>query len=261
MSKKEEEIVLDRICQSNVQVVNITGGEPMLDTSRCIEIIRKLCGSGKDVYLSTNGYAFDYWKREIGNLALLGLPLDGYDEKSNTVNGRDQHSFSRVMEILNSQEVSGTNVKIGTVITRNSIDRVRLIKISELLDKLPVQLWRIYEVIPENSGEINKKALLLSETERYVLQDAVQEICKAEHHYRIELVTRNMRSSAYFIIQPNGMVMTPIDNGEVVEEIEIGSLIDHSLYMLEAKWLKVIEAQNVSDYAKERYYDVKGVYK
>ena len=260
MTQTEESIILNKISHSNVNVVNITGGEPMLDTLRCIRIIRSLHENGKSVYLSTNGYAFDSWKQDINRLALLGLPLDGYDIKSNMIDGRDQNSFIRVLEILDSPEAFRTNIKIGTVVTRNSIDRMRLIKISEFLDKYPVQVWRIYEMIPEDRGAVNQKALALNKLERCMLLEIVRELCEIEHPYRIELVTREMLSSAYFIIQPNGVVMTPIDYGEVVNEIELGSLITHSINELKEKWLKKIKVKNPSHYMKERYCDVKGVY-
>ena len=259
LSLDEERIVLEKICHSNVQVVNITGGEPMLDSSRCVRIIRTLYENGKDVYLSTNGYAFESWRKEVDKLALLGLPLDGYDGKSNTVNGRNKDAFSRVLEILNSNEIKGTNLKIGTVVTHNCVDDTRLKRISEFLDNYPIKLWRIYEMIPEGRGEKNRRILMLNEKERCGLHNIVRKISEMQHPYRIELVTREMRSSAYFIIQPNGVVMTPIDYGDSVSEIELGSLIELSINELEKRWQKIINTQEASQYNKNRYFDVKGV--
>ena len=106
-------------------------------------------------------------------------------------------------------------------LTENNLETL-----SQLLDKLPVDIWRIYEVLPENRGEKNKDMLILDKADRQELYRHIQQISGRNHSYRVELVTREMRNSNYLIIQPDGGVMVPLDTGKQVYEFQLGNLIE-----------------------------------
>lgn len=257
VNQKNEKIILSKILKSNIKVVNITGGEPMLHSERCLYIINTLYNAGKKIYLSSNGYNIACNMDSIRkSVSLLGVPIDGYNEKTNMINGRSKGSFARIIKILKLSADAGVNIKVGTVVTKKNLDWDILNKIALLLDRYPITVWRIYEVLPENRGEQNRDTLVLDDKKRELLSIIVNQIQQKEHKYQIELVLRQMRSASYFIIQPDGTVMIPLDCVNRVEERVIGNLVDHSFKELEYKWRELINESNNNSYMAQRLKDV-----
>ena len=256
VNQEQESIILKKIIASGIESVNITGGEPMLEEKRCLKIIDELWKAGKNVYLSTNGYHVEenlQWLQ--GKISLLGLPLDGWDESANMVCGRSRLAFSTVMGILRHPLAKEINIKIGTVVTKKNLAGNYLDRLSRLLDYYPVNIWRIYEVLPENRGEKNKDELVPDEVGRQELYRQVQQIRQRNHLYHTELVTRDMRNSNYMIIQPDGSAMVPMDTGERVNEYELGSLLNLSLQEITQRWMDMTCGHIDEAYSTQRLKD------
>lgn len=259
INASEERIILNKIITSPIRMVNITGGEPMLEYKRCFRIIRALSQGGKKIYLSTNGNSLlEYLDFVYENVALLGLPLDGYDEESNQINGRSVTSFSVVKNILeaNALREQKINIKIGTVITRRNLSFEYLFKMCAFLQAYDIKIWRIYEMIPVNRGMDNKKILELNEVDRKKLHHIVQTIQKYNSKIKIELACRSERDSAYFIIQPDGTVIIPEDNCENAHERVIGDLLEESFSEVYNKWEKNACKKYDLKYMEQRVNDV-----
>lgn len=256
VNSEEENTILKKIIASEIECVNITGGEPMLETDRCLKLIDNLWKAGKKVYLSSNGHHieehFMYLKERV---SLLGLPLDGYDEVTNMICGRSKSSFSTVIDILKNPIAQKVKIKIGTVITKKNLTENNLETLSQLLDKLPVDIWRIYEVLPENRGEKNRNMLILDKADRQELYRYIQQISGHNHSYRVELVTREMRNSNYLIIQPDGGVMVPLDAGKQVYEFQLGNLIELPLQEIINRWKDITCGHIEGTYSEQRLRD------
>lgn len=54
VSKKNENIILKKICDSECEIVCISGGEPLLDYTRVINIIKMLKKYNKKIFLLCN---------------------------------------------------------------------------------------------------------------------------------------------------------------------------------------------------------------
>lgn len=230
----------------------------MLNPERCINIITQFNRAGKKVYLSTNGTNIvNFTDKLTQAITLLGLPLDGYDNITNTLNGRSYASFERVRTILADKRWHKTKIKIGTVVTKLNLNKNLLRRLSSLLDNFPVKVWRIYEALPENRGAFNNNQLILNSNEQFVLKEIVDEITAEKHDYVIELVTRRMRSNNYFIIQPDGSVIIPVDYGDRVKEKNIGSIVKLDFEKIEQLWVKCVHTQNDIYYANLRIKDLK----
>lgn len=252
MSQDTIDKTIEAIIKSGCKAVCISGGEPLL-SNNAIPIIRQLHSCGISIYLSTNGIEYMKYKEELEKyISKLSLPLDGYDEESSKINGREASherasigsSFQAVKNILDYYEGHPHNfaIKVGTVLTSKNLSIDYLKKIHELLKNYSIDLWKIYEFIPEERGKINQNALAISTDKLSAFsedfrqfQESVSSIAK----FNCVLATRSMRNAAYFIIQPNGTVIVPIDNGETgVTEVVLGDLAKQDIADILVEWYK-----------------------
>ena len=259
VSISEEEILLKKIISSPVKMVNITGGEPMLEPERCFNIIKTLTAGGKSVYFSTNATNLeDNLDFIFENVDLLGLPLDGYDELSNQINGRAQNSFALVKNVLekNNCRNEKINIKIGTVITKKNLDLKHLSKMCDLLTEQGIKVWRLYEMIPVNRGANNRDKLELNDLDRVELYNIICKLRELAPNIKIEFASRASRASAYFIIQPDGSVIVPIDSIDNTQEKIVGNLLTESFDEVYNKWKSVSGMENDTEYMQMRTADV-----
>lgn len=259
MSIEDEEVVINKIISFPCEVVNITGGEPLLDVNRCFNIIKRLTSADKKVYLSTNGtnlsQNIEFIKKHV---TLLGLPLDGYDGASTKLNGRLPSSFDNITNALKELKDSliRPRIKIGTVITKQNCNRDFLLKMYDLISSYSVDIWRIYEMLPVNRGRIYKDILELDEADISELTKITMELQAKNPNFKIELVTRKMRNSAYFMIEPDGNVILPIDDGITSTEITVGNLVTDDILSVYQKWEALINKE-ATNYESIRLGDVK----
>lgn len=275
---KKKKTIIDWIVQSKCKNVCISGGEPLLDND-AVEIIAELHNRGIAVFLSTNGTKyFDYQHELEGCISKLSLPLDGYDEKSNGINGRclvdsghRKESFTAVKRILDYYTNTSRNfsIKVSTALTKRNANLEYFHKMYKFLRDYSIDQWKIYEFIPEGRGADNKDDLMLSkeELEQFLydikpLQNEIHE----DNKFPLVLATRKMRDSAYFIIQPDGTVMIPIDSFKTntVKETIIGDLNKDSFNSVLEVWRSKVsgmryntnnESRMVSRSMAERYID------
>ena len=262
MSYEEEKIILNKIIHSNIPAINITGGEPMLDPDRCLRLVRYFKENQMNTYLSTNGYnCLKHINDLCSYVDLLGFPLDGYDSKTNALtNGRNESSFDITINLLEyiSAFTNYKNVKIGTILNERNADLSIIHSMYELISRYPcIRIWRIYEEIPINFNlpskifDNNKSSL----KEKAQLLDYISSLKKASHKLRIEYVPRNDRNGIYFIIQPNGTVIVPLDNYKGYRETIICKLLNEDIISILQRWH---QQSNITDYISSRYHDIIG---
>lgn len=267
LPERDIDRIITAIVESGAKTVCITGGEPLL-SDNALTIIKKLHNAGISIYLSTNGTKYMEHRDELEKyISKLSLPLDGYDEESNQINGRkinpnesDSMGFETVKEILDYYEVHTHNfaIKVGSVLTsrNNNIEHFR--KIYNFLEKYTIDLWKIYEFLPEGRGKDNINVLSLSQDEITSFSEEFTEFQKEVSNsgeFEILLSTRNMRDAAYFIIQPNGTVIVPIDKGleEGVDEVLVGDLLSQNVSTILQEWYnKVNSIKHIANYETRR---------
>ena len=250
MSQDTIDKTIEAIIKSGCKTVCISGGEPLL-SNNAIPIIKQLHSNGISIYLSTNGIEYMKHKEELEKyISKLSLPLDGYDEESSKINGREASregtsigsSFQAVKNILDYYEEHPHNfaIKVGTVLTSKNLSIDYFKKIHELLKNYSIDLWKIYEFIPEGRGKINQINLTISADKLSAFSEEFkqfQESISSISKFNCVLATRSMRNAAYFIIQPNGTVIVPIDNGESgVTEVLIGDLAKQDIADILVEW-------------------------
>lgn len=247
--------IINRLSQISCKSICISGGEPT--KSKYLEkILRRLYEKGFSIFLSTNGHKFMEYRENIEPyIAKLSLPLDGYDEKSNTQNGRNYESFSNVKEILEYYNARKPDfpIKISTVLTSKTYKIDHLSKILDFLKNYNISIWKIYEFIPENRGAKYKNLYSIDKARIREVQKWVDEKCN-ECKFKIEFVKRESRNAAYFIIQSNGDVIIPIEDnetGNVLEE-DIGNIIETDIDTIINKWNIDVNKENYFSNIKTR---------
>lgn len=239
---KEIDKIIESIKLSGCEAVCITGGEPLLE-DKVYYILEELHKLGVSIYLSTNGTNYMPNRDKIEPyISKLSIPLDGYNEFSNKINGRREGSFDIVKEILDYYESNKPNfrIKVGTVLTRANMFQEHFEKMFDFLSQYSiVKKWKIFELIPEgngynlsqNSGYTSEEYNLMKQRiERYVSDS------KKDYSFDIDFSRRQSRDSAYFIVIPNGEVIIPIDDGVYVDEKKLGSVLNDDIKTIISKW-------------------------
>lgn len=252
--------VIDAIYNMNCETVCITGGEPLLQPSFAIEIMEKLHKLDITVYLSTNGTNYIANIDAIEPLiSKLSLPLDGFDVVSNQINGRNTDSFCLTKEILDvyNKRTHVFPIKIATMLTKKNLDIDHFIGIYNFLKNYPIDLWKIYQFIPESRGEMNQQQYDISEYEWTKFIETLQPILDNDadsRQFNVAFTSRKERNSAYFIIQPDATVIVPVDDPSAIcTEVHMGNLLtDDKNHILE-KWQKRVNNINVIENAKKRH--------
>ncbi len=257
------DLIIEQINKLGCRTICITGGEPTL-CENIVYILRELHMKNFSIYLSTNGEKYLTYNKTIEDLLdKLSLPLDGYNDESNTCNGRNSGSFTQVVEILkyykqNRNRKSKPKIKISTLLSKNNCTVDHITKISRFLDDYSsvVDIWKIYEFIPESRGLINRYEYEIDEEQITDIEDELKKV-SLKSDYKIELVKRPERNSAYFIVQPNADIIIPMEaEKDQVNEVIIGNILTDDIEIIKKKWLnkvdydKCIELQRVRNFNK-----------
>ncbi len=251
ITKQQVEQVVKEIASTQCSSVCITGGEPLLNPQRTIDIMKQLHKYGIALLLSTNGTNFIECINDIEPLiSRLSLPLDGYNTQDSTINGRIESNFEKVKEILDLYKKKQHNfpIKIGTLLSKKNMDIEHFKNMHEFLKQYTIDLWKIYQFIPEGRGETNKADYLIEDSLYISFVSELQKYFDSnslDRNFDITFVSRKERNSAYFIIQPDASVIIPIDDGAICTEKNIGNLSTNKIYNVMAKWEECNNKMNV----------------
>ncbi len=122
-------------------------------------------------------------------------------------------------------------------------------KIYNLLEKYPIDIWKISQLVPE--GKVKYEIYSCECTEglfNYAIDQF--EFGKIKHpspNFQIVISRRKERDRAYFIIQPNGAVIIPEDNGKFVEEISLGNILTEPIDKIVDNWKNLVNYANYKD--------------
>lgn len=258
LTRKDIFLLIERIVEFGCERVCISGGEPLL-CQYTLDVIKELHNNDISVYLSTNGTDYIEKRKFIEPyITKLSLPLDGYDESSNAINGREYSGFSDVIEILElyKAEEHKFAIKIGTVLTKKNLKKIHFDNIYNILKNYPIDMWKIYEFIPEEKGVENVRELQIKLSELEVFLSSINDILHS-NIMNVIFAKRKSRNSAYFIIRPDGKVILPVDR-KIVNEKILGNLLTETLEDILERWYKYIIIENVEDTVQKRN-GIKGI--
>lgn len=173
-----------------------TGGEPLLRQD-IVELIKYASQQGLYTILHTNGLLL---KKELLDkleswLNQINLPLDGYNEKTNSLMRQKGH-FRKILDCLDLLKNRKIRVIISTVAAKPNKDFVA--QISQVIPRY-IYKWRIFQFSPQ--GQARKVQV------KYKIKDidfkkiAIQ-IKKIKFPFKVQLVSnkdKKFRDSYYII--------------------------------------------------------------
>ena len=136
--------------------------------------------------------------------------------------------------------VIGENAMVGagTVVTKDNCKELK--KIGELLKNYSIDIWKIYEFLPQNINAINNKDSLQIPIQAF--KKLAEEIKKEfSDFFKVVVSKRSDRDKAYFFINSDGVVFMPLDNLNLCEEKIIGNIFDNNIV---EKWELFISKEN-----------------
>jgi MoaA/NifB/PqqE/SkfB family radical SAM enzyme len=240
--------MIDSFKAGGVKAIVITGGEPLL-YKYIDQILNYIHRNGLKIFLDTNGKYFFLHKHVINRCVdTIGLPLDS---ASRAGSYRQKINFDVTIKVLEYYQDAKLNkrpeIRVGTVATKENYNNIELL--GEYLSEFDISAWKIYQFIPIGLvASQNKHALNLSEKKFF---QTTHQICK-KFRERINIIIspRKKRANAYFLINPDGTVITPHDNGRSCREIKIGSIFEKDITK---KWNKYILPKSFIENAEKTF--------
>jgi len=205
------------------KAVVLGGGEPLL-RGDFDKILLELKKHNLQIYLDTNGdLFFNHEKPILENVEQLGLPIDFPDTSY-----RNPENLSNILKILDylKQHKKRPKIRIGTVVTQDNI--AHLPEIGELIRDYPVDLWKLYEFIPQYGNALkNKASLEVGEQAFIAAANAAKK--RFSKYFRVLISKRKSRTNAYFFIDSDGLVFMPIDKKGFCGYLDIGDVFEEDI--------------------------------
>ena len=229
--------------KNGVKAIVLTGGEPLVREDFG-EIIRELKNLKLKIFLDTNGDLFFKFADLISeNIDVLGLPVDFSNNSY-----RNSDNLNIVLQILKffKNKKKKPIIRIGTVVTKDNINELK--KIGDLIMDYPVDIWKIYEFIPQNNAVKNKSSLEIP-VEQF--EEVTLKTKKRFGDYlKIVISKRKDRTNAYFFVSSNGEVFMPVDDLNICKEVVIGNVFEKDIV---EKWKTFFKKNNYQNNAKDTF--------
>lgn len=246
MEENEAIKVIDILHKMGIETICISGGEPLLYPN-IVEIMKIINEKGMDIFLSTGGnYYLEYRDKIEKYITKLSLPLDGCTAEIHSLNGRTEKNYHNVLSILKYYKTNSRDfqIKIATLLTsRNIAIENNLVNLYNLLMKYPIDLWKIYELLPEGRAIQNYNTLGYHTDLYTLITDTLNKKIEIAPTFQIVLSRRKERDLGYFIIQPNGDVVIPEDEGVVNEKI-LGNILVDPIESIISNWQNLVNYRN-----------------
>lgn len=152
-----ENKIINEIINAKVFVVNISGGEPLLNP-RIFKIAKTLTDNDVYVILSTNGYFYEKYRKDIlkSGIKLVQVSLDGpkdLHEKFRGVKG----SYEKAINALKMAKEDGLRTQMNVTITAENLDTLEWNY--EKAKELGVSRIFYRRVVPYGKAKLNRHVL------------------------------------------------------------------------------------------------------
>ncbi len=229
--------------QNGVKAIVLTGGEPLIRED-FEEIIKELKKLDFKIFLDTNGDLFFKYSELIAeNIDVLGLPIDFPNNSY-----RNSENLNTIFDTLKffKNKTKKSILRIGTVVTKDNINELE--EIGNIIKNYPIDIWKIYEYIPQNNA-VKNRSFLEVPVEQF--QEVTLKIKKRfDDYFKIVISKRKDRTNAYFFVSSNGEVFMPVDDLDICKEIVLGNVFDKDIV---EKWETFLLENNYQNNAKDTF--------
>lgn len=196
LSKGKVKQIIDGAARKGVNNIVFTGGEPLL-CSYIYDMLAYAKKLGFFVILHTNGLLLNIntIQRLEGVIDQINLPLDGYDEKTNSKMRLPGH-FRKIMKILDLLKNSKIRVIISTVVT--SYNKYFVVKIGEVLPSF-IFKWRIFQFKAEGKAKKREEELKILDKD---FKKIKKEVEKRDLRFKVQFVGSKDKEfeGSYYVI-------------------------------------------------------------
>lgn len=227
--------MLNLLYANGARAILLTGGEPLLrkDFNKIIEELKKY---DFKIFLDTNGdYFFKFKDLIIKNIDIIGLPVDFSDSSY-----RNRDNLRTVIKILRyfKNLKSHPRIRIGTVVTKDNFKNLE--EVGSLLKNYTVDVWKLYQFTPQEVNALkNRESLEVTQGE---FDEATENIKNSfSPFFKVIISKRENRTCAYFFVNPDGIVLVPVDDLNICRQKIIGNIFDKDIFN---KWRKVVSKDN-----------------
>lgn len=209
-------IIANKLIEANVNMVIISGGEPLLHPN-LINIIRMLKSKKTIVFITTNGYLVD--SDTLNHFIELGLnqlqvSLDSPFTEQHDRFRNKSGSFNKAINTINLCSKMGMPVGVNTVITAYNLND--LLIMGYMLKHIGVSCWRLTITVPRGRGSNVKKQFYFDDKKlldtlqrlRDVHPDIILDDPLCVKYWRVNSKYAKQCSAGKIIcaIEPNGVV-------------------------------------------------------
>ena len=152
-----EKIIIKQLIDAKVLLVNISGGEPLLN-ERVFDIATELSKNNIYVALSTNGYFYPKYRKEIveSGIKFVQVSLDGKKELHEKFRGI-KGSYDKAIETLEMAKEDGLRTQMNVTITSSNVNTLEWNY--KMAKKLRVDKIFYRRVVPYGKAKVNRYVL------------------------------------------------------------------------------------------------------
>lgn len=222
-------ICVSKLVKLGCTIINITGGEPLLNPN-WREYINICKGYGLKIILSTTGINLDLNDKILNDLYVLTLPLDGYNNIVNSMTRGNKH-YEFVVNLINKY-INGNypfRLKINTVVTKYNFDSLE--KIGELINDSNI-IWKLFQYRKKGIHNVMSKDLIVDNIE---FRKKLVELLVLKLHCWImeeDILNDLANPNEYLSVNSDGCLLLSNEK----EDIIIGDLVSMSIETIYSKF-------------------------
>lgn len=217
--------IINQIAQSGIKKVTISGGEPFCNDN-LLEVLEYLYKQKVEIILHSNGLKINKFlaQKVAPFISRISLTMDAIDINTQILMRKNSNITDHTIFLIQTFHDLNIPVNIKTLVTK--INKNEIVKIGNILNRLPIKYWSLLEFIPLNRGAINQNNFLLKNNE---FDRIYSEIKGAFPSMDIRIRKFDGSDNNYCFIASNGDVYTYLKNkGDVL----IGNVINENLSSL-----------------------------
>ena len=232
--------------------IQLTGGEifvrrdPGTGKNDVPLLVRAISALHREPILQTTGIGLTpestaFYARH--GVKWAALSLDGPSPALNAIIRGREAAFASTLKAIDLCKQAGISVKIGTVVTRLTLDTAAFFELGDLLEKRGVDVWKLMHFYPREAGRAsasNADALAIEPGQFRSLLGALRERYAGSEMAIADHDLDTFRNSPALLVQPTGIVT--VTKGDA--DIPLGNLLTMSRDQMLAAFLGSAPAIN-----------------